>query len=265
MVPGFYKRPWIIIAVCFAITAFFAAQLPKLRVENDIREWLSPENPSRERLNQSDSDFGSTRMIGIALETEKKSVLTPEYISTIATIAERIEALDGVEDVTSIGNVDYVCALDGSLSSSPLVPKELFDVEYDENGKVVKKVFAGTSDDIDEIRHKIIEWSDMYDRVILSDDGRASQMSIVVQSTDDEGKKISINQQLQVLSQVQSILDEELAESDLKQTIYGDPVTTFNSKAYMLSDLVSLIPIVVIVVLVCFFFWLKYPITTFFS
>ena len=257
MVPGFYKRPWIIIAVCFAITAFFAAQLPKLRVENDIREWLSPENPSRERLNQSDSDFGSTRMIGIALETEKKSVLTPEYISTIATIAERIEALDGVEDVTSIGNVDYVCALDGSLSSSPLVPKELFDVEYDENGKVVKKVFAGTSDDIDEIRHKIIEWSDMYDRVILSDDGRASQMSIVVKSTDDEGKKISINQQLQVLSQVQSILDEELAESDLKQTIYGDPVTTFNSKAYMLSDLVSLIPIVVIVVLVCLFFSFK--------
>lgn len=278
MVPGIYKKPWIIIAICFAITAFFATQLPKLRVENDIREWLSSENPSTKRLNQSDADFGSTRLIGIAFETEKPSILTADYISTIATVSARIENLNGVDEVTSLGNVDYVCSEDGSLSSFPLIPEELFEVTYedvpktdeygnviyDQNGEVEEYIrqvksrkFIGSNKDIDEVMHKLSEWNDMYDRVILSDDGKASQMSVVVKSLYSNGTKVSINDQLKVLDMVQNIIKEELTVSDLKLTIYGDPVTTSNSKSYMLSDLLCLIPIVVIVVVVCLFFSFK--------
>ncbi|MDE5897906.1 MAG: MMPL family transporter, partial [Treponemataceae bacterium] len=256
MVPRFYKRPWIIIAVCAALTAFFAVQLPRLKIENDVREYLPHKDASYQRLLQSDEDFGGVYIIGVSLETEEPSFLTPENIAVVNDITKRVEGLDFVDKVDSLSNIDYVCSQDGSLVATDLIDASLF--EADGSGA---EWFVGTEEDIAEIRQKLIGWDEMYDRVIISDDGHASQMQITLMSStmnsDGEQVKVTGNQRMDVLHQVKDIVAEVVQGTNLKWTVYGDPVISDDARAFMLSDLVRLIPLVIIVVIVCLFFSFK--------
>ena len=99
MVPRFYKRPWIIIAVCAVITVFFGLQLPHLKIESSSRDFLPKSGESYLRFNQCEDEFGSMDLIGISRETEDESILTPEYLTVVGRIAARIENLSDIEKV----------------------------------------------------------------------------------------------------------------------------------------------------------------------
>ena len=108
MVPRFYKRPWIIIAVCAVITVFFGLQLPHLKIESSSRDFLPKSGESYLRFNQCEDEFGSMDLIGISLETEDESILTPEYLTVVGRIAVRIENISDIEIVDAISNIDFV-------------------------------------------------------------------------------------------------------------------------------------------------------------
>ena len=252
MVPGFYKKPWIIIAICTAITIFFAAQLPKLKIENDAMfEYLPHTTEDYQRLLKSEEEFGSVYAIGIALETEGDTILTPDYINVIKRITDRIEAIEKVESVDSLTDIDYVTSVDGSLTAEALIPDDLY--ETDENGN---DNFIGTSKDIQEIAKKIGSWDDMYNRVILSDDRKATQLAVHYANTND-GVRLTGNERLEVLVEIQKIVAEETENSGLKPTIYGDPVISQNSRAFMMRDLIELIPLVVVIIILSLFISFK--------
>lgn len=253
MVPKFYKKPWIIIGVCVAITAFFAFQLPKLKVENDAMfEYLPHSTSDYQRLLQAEEEFGSVYSIGIALETDEERILTPEYINVIKHITDRIEALENVEGVDSLADIDYVCSVDGSLVAQPLVSDDLY--QPDENGV---ENFMGTTKDVAEILNKIGTWSEMYDLVILSDDYKATQMVVHYANNDENGVRLTGNARLKVLDDIENIVNEEVEGTRLKATIYGDPVISKNSRKFMMKDLVSLIPLVVVVIVLSLFISFK--------
>ncbi len=252
MVPRFYKRPWIIVAVCAAVTVFFGVQLPNLKIENDIREYLPHKDASYARLTSTEDQFGSMYLIGVSLETDAPSILTPENISVVGNITARVENLDNVDGVDSLSNIDYVCSQDGSLVATALVDDSLFETDADGRLK-----FVGSEADIAEINRKLIGWDEMYDRVMISDDRRATQMQITLlgKTVDADGNevKVSNDDRMAVLHSVKAIVAEETAGTNLRTTVYGDPVISDEARTFMLSDLVRLIPLVVLVVIVCLF------------
>ena len=242
---AFFKRPWIIIAICVILTGVFGFFVTSLGIDNSIRQFLPQKDASYTRLTQTEDQFGSMIVIGVSLESTKGTVLTPENIEVVRKISDRVLELPQIEGVDSLTHIDYVCESDGSISASQLIPD----------------TYTGTAEDIAQLEGRLAEWSEMYNRVIVNDDNTATQMQITLHSMTPEEKATSkitdAERQQKILEEVRAIVLEEVEGHPLKCKIYGDPVVAESARKFMISDLCALIPLVIIVVLLSLFFSFK--------
>jgi predicted RND superfamily exporter protein len=241
----FFKRPWIIIAICVILTGVFGFFITGLGIDNSIRQFLPQKDASYTRLTQTEDEFGSMIVIGVSLESKKGTILTPENIEVVRKITDRCLDLNEVEGVDSLTHIDYVCESDGSISASQLIPDS----------------YTGSEADIEQLEGRLAEWSDMYNRVIVNDDNTATQMQITIHSMTPEEKATSkitdAERQQKILEQVRQVVVEECEGQPLIYKIYGDPVVAESARSFMISDLAALIPLVIVVVLLSLFFSFK--------
>lgn len=226
------KHSKLVIFICFAITVAFAAPLVSVSIENTVRRYMPPKSDSYTRLIGTENQFGSMISIGISLETDNETILTSEYIDVIRKITDQIDALEGIKSINSITKIDYVYSLDGGLAAG-----QLLDDDY-----------TGSKADIQKIKQKIIDWQDMYNRVIIDDDFQAAQIAATV---DPE---FGSTQQIELLHKIQKIAYDAIEGHDLEVRFYGDPVLSDNASDYMIHDLLTLIPLVTLVVLLSLYF-----------
>jgi len=242
---AFFKRPWIIIAVCVILTGVLGFFVTSLGIDNSIRQFLPQKDASYTRLTETEDQFGSMIVIGVSLESTNGTVLTPENIEVVRKISDRVLELPQIEGVDSLTHIDYVCESDGSISASQLIPD----------------TYTGSAEDIAQLEGRLTEWSDMYNRVIVNDDNTATQMQITVHSMTAEEKAESkitdAERQQKILEEVRAVVLEEVEGHPLKCKIYGDPVVAESARKFMISDLCALIPLVIIVVLLSLFFSFK--------
>ena len=250
---AFFKKPWIIIAVCVIITGVLGFFIKDLQIDNSVRQFLPQKDASYSRLTKTEEQFGSMMVIGISLEAKNGTILTPEYIDVIRKITDRSLELHDVDDVDSLTHIDFVCESDGSISASQLIPDD----------------YTGSEEDIRQLESRLVEWSDMYNRVIINDDNTATQMQITLANYDKEYekelaaskglKKIRSEAEFQedTLNLVHEIVKEEVAGHAVDYKIFGNPVVVQNARLFMLSDLTRLIPFVIIVVLLSLYFSFK--------
>ncbi len=224
------RHPWIIIILISAITAFFTMQLRVIEIQNTIRLFMPQKGESYTRLHKTEDQFGSMILLGISLETtQDESVITPQNIKIIQKITEDCEMLDLIEDVDSLTNVDFIYGLDGSLNTGNLLGGD---------------DYTGSAKDIKSIKEKIIDWQDMYHNVILSDDGKITQIMMTINPEATSG------QQVELLRKIHKIVEEDIKGSDLTVRFYGDPVQSYEMRSMMMKDLLCLIPLVILVVIV---------------
>lgn len=228
----FLKHSWLVIIACFAITVGLVLPLLSVSIENTVRRYMPTHSDSYKRLIATEEQFGSMVSIGISLETNGETILTPEYIGVIQKITEQVENLQGVDSVDSVSNIDYVCSIDGGLAA----------------GQILDDDYAGTGADMKKIRGKIVDWQEMYNRVIVDDEFKAAQIAATVDSSLGSKELIGL------LHQIQGIANEEVKGHNLAIRYYGDAVLSDNASEYMMSDLVHLIPLVILVVLVSLYF-----------
>ena len=241
----FFKRPWIIIALCVILTGVFGFFITELGIDNSIRQFLPQKDSSYTRLTQTEDQFGSMIVIGVSLESKKGTVLTPQNIEVVRKITDRVLELPQIEGVDSLTHIDYVCENDGSISASQLIPE----------------TYTGSEEDIAQLESRLAEWSEMYNRVIVNDDNTATQMQITVHSMTPqekaESKITDAERQQKILEQVRQVVVEECENQPLEYKIYGDPVVAESARKFMVSDLCALIPLVIVVVLLSLFFSFK--------
>ena len=226
------KYPKLVIFLCLAITVALAAPLVSVSIENTVRRYMPPKSDSYTRLIGTEDQFGSMISIGISLETDNETILTAEYIDVIRQITDQIDALEGIKSINSITKIDYVYSLDGGLAAG-----QLLDDDY-----------TGSKADIQAIKQKIIDWQDMYNRVIIDDEFQAAQIAATVDP------KYGSNQQIELLHKIQKIAYDAIEGHDLEVRFYGDPVLSDNASDYMIHELVTLIPLVTLVVLLSLYF-----------
>ncbi|ULQ60787.1 MMPL family transporter [Brucepastera parasyntrophica] len=230
-----FRQPWIIITVCLALTVFFSLQLGNVEIDNSLRQYFPQQHESYKRFKAMEDDFGSTEMLSIIIQAKSGTILTPEYLEIIGRITGRAEEADFVNEITSLTNVDYIQVEDGSLTAGSLIPAE----------------YTGSTEDIVLIRQKLSDWPDMYNRVIISDDLKSTQMAVTVEET------LSSVQKQTVLDNLRGIVREEADNPNLSVLFTGDIVVSENAQKFMLSDLIVLIPLVVLVLLICLFLSFK--------
>lgn len=234
------KFPWLIIGACMAITVFFGIQLKDIRIENTSRTFMPKDDASYQFMLDAEKTFGSMLGLGISLETKQNTILTPEYIQIIQRITDKIETVDYVENIDSLTNIDYICGEDGGLSAVSLLGK---DGEY-----------TGSEEDLRIIRRKIVDWQEMYNRVIVNDDFKATQMMITITASTEDGEELPASVQTEILKNIKDICESEIAGSDLEIRYFGDPVMSKDAKDFLMSDLVRLIPFVALIVLLSLYF-----------
>ena len=177
------KHPKLIVFICLALTVALAAPLVSVSIENTVRRYMPPKSDSYTRLIDTEDQFGSMISIGISLETDDETILTPEYLEVIRKITDQIDSLDGIKSINSITKIDYVYSLDGGLAAG-----QLLDDDY-----------TGSKADIQAVKEKIIDWQDMYNRVIIDDDFQAAQIAATIDP--DFGS----TQQIELLHKIEDI------------------------------------------------------------
>jgi uncharacterized protein len=248
----FFKHPWAIIIICLGITGVLGYKLKDVKLNNSVRQFFPQKHASYKRLIETEDTYGSTVVIGVSLESDKGSIVTPDNIAIIDRITTQIEKLDNVDRVDSLTNIDYIYGKDNAL-----VAGNLIGLERGEDGLYPRL----TDEQINTIKQNIASWSDMYNRVIISDDGHAAQMQITLAANNhpDMTKKQESDEAVRqrILNQIREITQKETKDSGLNVIYYGDPVLTESSRSFMMSDLTRLIPLVVLVVLITLFLSFK--------
>ncbi len=155
------KHPFIVIGISVLLTIAFAIPLRKIKIESSIRQFFPQKHEAFQRLNTTEDKFGSMLAIGVSLESPGETILRPEYINVIRNITADLENVPNTENVTSLTNIDYIEGDNGVIEVAPLFDKDLSE--------------PITEEDVLLITERLANWEDMYESVVLSKDGRATQ------------------------------------------------------------------------------------------
>jgi len=238
MIKKMLKCSWLIIGACLALTVFFGVQIAKISIENTVRMYMPQASDSYKRMLKTEDDFGSMMVLGISLETSGDTILTPEYLQVIQSITEQIESVDYVESIDSLSNIDFIYGENGSLVA----------------GSLLGDNYIGSAQDMAQIRQKLVDWQEMYNRVIITEDGRTTQMMITLQPKDENGNMLNSKKQMKALHDIKDICQKETSATDLEVRYFGDPVLSNDAHDFMISDLEILIPFVALIVLLSLYF-----------
>ena len=233
------QHPWAVIITSLVITVFLGLQLRGTSIENTVRLYMPHDSSSYKTMLKTENDFGSMIGLGISLETNGDTIITPENIAIIKKISEAAANVKYVEDVDSLSNIDYIYGENGSLIAGNLLGGDKY---------------TGSAEDMKQIKQKVIDWQEMYNRVILTDDGKATQIMLQLQPKDEKGKAISADEQMASLYEIEHICSDAVKGTDLEVRYFGDPVLSDDARSFMLSDLTILVPFVILVVLLSLYF-----------
>ena len=228
----FFRRPWIIVAVIAAVTVFFAAQLPRARLDNNNFRFVPERDPERVASSRIDDTFGSQIMILVGLERKYGSVMEAEFLNKLRAYVARLESLDTIESVLSAVSTDYLTGRDDSIVVEPLVPDG----------------FTGTPAEIAALKDRLLSW-DLYRRSLVSDDFRSTQ---VLAYLDIKTEEAGAPEAMAVYRQVKAMA-KETGFPGTEIYITGLPVFSGVINEAMEADLVFLVPLVIIVVLAVLF------------
>ncbi len=226
-----FRHPKIILAVTLTATLLLAAMLPQIVIDNDTKDFFPHDHPSYTRMEDLNDTFGSQIIMAISLTSKSGSVLQPESIYTMQELVDQIELLEFIEEVQALSNSDYP---EGTLDGMKVAP-------------IVAEDFQGTTEELEQIRAKLLDWEPMYRRTLYSDDFDSTQLII---SIDED---ISADEMSALYKEIESIV-ESTVPADFEYRIAGDPVLSERAKEYMYSDLSLLVPIVILVVMLTLYF-----------
>jgi predicted RND superfamily exporter protein len=161
------------------------------------------------------------------------SVFEPHFLRQIGDYVNRIKEFDFVGDVNSIMTTDYIAADGDAILVTDLVNED----------------FAGTPEEIAELKRRIASW-DIYAGSLVSDDLSATQILIPIDVPQADAGKPEV---IKILTRVRDTAQEMF---DVLANVYvtGLPVISATISESMFDDMGFLIPLVVIALLGVLFF-----------
>lgn len=162
------RRPWVVIILAVVVTAFFAAQFPKIKIDTDPLNMLNKDEPVRVFDAATKEAFALHDFIAVGLVNDK-TAFTPDILNRIYRITAEIEKIDGVivEDI--------------------LAPSTVDDIKQGPGGSIVIEPLMGgeitTPAEAEYIRDRIRS-NPILRGKLASDDGKAIALFVPIQSKD---------------------------------------------------------------------------------
>jgi predicted RND superfamily exporter protein len=221
----FFKHPWVIVGVIAAVTVFFAAQLPKARMDNNMTAFLPKDNPARITTDHLEDQYGDEITIVVGLERPYGTVFDPVFLKRVKEFTEAAEALDLVKNTNSIVSAQYLTADSESIIVTGLVGED----------------FSGTPEEIAELKRRLASW-DMYQGSLVSDDLSAAQIAITINAASGEAGSPEV---VAVLMSLRDMAKEMFAGCASVYTT-GQPVIAATISEAAFADVTGLVPLAIV-------------------
>jgi len=223
-----FKKPSIIVGIIAVITVFLSIQLPKVELDNNNLRFIPDNNEARVISEYIDETFGGQVVILVGLERSFRTVFEKEFLQRIRQFSDEVEDLELVKSVNSIMSTQYITGDSESIIVSDLVHDN----------------FAGTPDEIAELKRRIASW-DLYRGSLVSDDLSATQLLITLDlmSIDSCTPPVA-----KCLARIKKIANE-IFDGEAQVYFAGQAVLNATINESIIADNVLLLPLAVFVVL----------------
>ncbi len=221
---SFFKHPKVLLGIIFVITLFFALQLPKMELSNDVLTFIPKKNPEVVNYEKVKEQYGSDLVIDVALEATHGTIFTRNFLNLIKDLTDKFSNIPGVHSVESISSTDIISGTPEGMEVQPLLDN-----------------FSGTQEDINALKTKLLSW-DIYKGLLFSKDFTATQISVTIDA-DIETSEINT-----IYFAIKKEL-KNIDSTDVKWYIAGMPAVTVLINSQMKGDLIFLIPLVILIVI----------------
>ena len=227
-----YRRPEITVGIVIAITVFLGLQLPRAELDNNNIRFLPDRNQARLISEYIDDTFGGQVMILAGLERPYRTVYEKEFLEKIRAFSLAAENVDYVKSVNSIMSTQYITGDSESIIVTDLVPGD----------------FAGTDEEIAELRRRIASW-DLLQGSLVSDDSSAAQILITLDVLTADFTRPEVTRSIEAIRKIAA----ETFAGEAEVYFTGQPVLNTTINESIIADNLLLIPLVVVVVLLMLF------------
>ncbi|MFH2037590.1 MAG: MMPL family transporter, partial [Candidatus Zixiibacteriota bacterium] len=175
------NNPWIVIIGVVLITAFFAMQIPDIKIDTDPENMLEVDEPARVFDHQTKEDFSISDFIAVGV-VDENGAFTKKLLTNVYRIMEEVAEIDGVkaDDILAPSMVDDIIQTDGILEVKTLLENE---PESDEQAQYILSR---------------IKQNPILRGKLASDDGKAIAMFIPIESK---------NMSHRIAGEIQEIID----------------------------------------------------------
>jgi len=223
------KHPWLVIGFAVIITAFFAMQFPKIKIDTDPQNMLPADEPVRVFDAQTKADFNLYDFIAVGIVTEG-SAFNPETLNRVYDITADIEQIDGV------------------IADDILAPSAVDDIKQGPGGSIVIETLMGDQiETVEDARVVLdrIKANPMLRGKLASDDGKAIAIFVPIESKD---------MSYRIAGEIRTIIDKY--KGNEHYYIAGLPVAQDSFGAEMFAQMAYSAPaaMIIIFLLMLFFF-----------
>ena len=226
------KHNKLIVTVILVITIFFALQLPKVEINNDIEVFLPDDHVSKVTTEEIEEIFGENDGIVTAVKFQEGSIFDYHNLSRIENMTNDLENIAAVDEVTSLTNVDFIEGTAEGMLVENLIP-ELPRTEREKY----------------QIKENLLSW-DFYRNNLYSDDFQATQILITL----NEG--LSTEEENAAYYKIEEVTEEH-NKRGLESYISGATAINVRMGDCMLEDIQYLIPFIILVLILTLYVFFR--------
>jgi predicted RND superfamily exporter protein len=206
--------------------------LSKLVFEGSYRIWFDKDSNIIKEYDEFRGNFSGddTFFVAFSENSNKNTIFNPKAINTISELTYQFEDIDGVDDVSSLTNYNYMS---------------------DENDNFRVEEFIEDYDDTQELlsKQKIALKDNLILNQLISKDGKTT--AIAIRLSEDIGSDEEVN--IHVFEQIKSITNKMKSTTGYDFYISGNPAITASLVLVSQRDAMILMPLAVVIVVAILF------------
>jgi predicted RND superfamily exporter protein len=209
-----------------------STSLSKLAFEGSYRIWFDKDSNIIKEYDEFRGNFSGddTFFVAFSENRNKNTIFNPKAINTISELTYQFEDIDGVDDVSSLTNYNYMS---------------------DENDNFRVEEFIEDYDDTQELlsKQKIALKDNLILNQLISKDGKTT--AIAIRLSEDIGSDEEVN--IHVFEQIKSITNKMKSTTGYDFYISGNPAITASLVLVSQRDAMILMPLAVVIVVAILF------------
>jgi len=213
---AYLDHPWLTLLVIGVVTLFLGTQAARVPFDTSLESLVVENDPDRVFFEQLEDHFDTGEFVVVALEGQR--IFTHDNLTLLAQLTNHLAAIDGVDETTSLTNVEDIVGDEESFTVGPF----LEEIPKDE--EALRRLRMRATD------------KPLYRGALISKDAKTG--SVIVELTPHlQGKD---HQQV-----IDAIRDDVEREGGGRTHLAGKPVMDHYTALFMRLDLQRFIPLTV--------------------